>query len=84
MKRTLRGKVTSDRMEKTIVVSVDTKKTHPIYRKKYRHTQKFMAQNEIGAKIGDFVIIEETKPISKNKNWIATKIISEKELEVEE
>lgn len=84
MKRTFRGKVTSDKMEKTIIVSVDTKKTHPIYRKKYRNTTKFMAQNEIGAKIGDYVIIEETAPISKNKKYKAIKIISEKELEVEE
>ena len=83
MKRTLRGKVSSDKMEKTIVVSVDTKKTHPIYRKKYRHTAKFMAQNNIGAKMGDFVIIEETSPISKNKRWNAVKVITEKELEVE-
>jgi len=83
MKRTLRGKVSSDKMEKTIVVSVDTKKTHPIYRKKYRHTAKFMAQNNIGAKMGDFVIIEEISPISKNKRWNAVKVITEKELEVE-
>lgn len=83
MKRTLRGKVTSDKMEKTIVVSIDSKKTHPLYRKKYTVTKKFMAQNDISAKIGDFVIIEETKPISKRKNWNAIKIISEKELEVE-
>jgi small subunit ribosomal protein S17 len=83
MKRKLRGKVTSDKMEKTIVVAVDTKKTHPIYRKKYTSTQKFMAQNEIGAKIGDFVIIEEVRPISKNKRWNAVKIITEKQLEVE-
>jgi small subunit ribosomal protein S17 len=71
-------------MEKTIVVSVDTKKTHPIYRKKFRNSQKFMAQNEIGAKAGDYVIIEEAKPLSKNKRWNAVKIISEKQLEVEE
>lgn len=83
MKRSLRGKVTSDRMEKTIVVSVETKKTHPIYRKKYTSHKKFMADNEIGAKLNDYVVIEETKPLSKNKNWKAIKVISEKELEVE-
>lgn len=83
MKRTLRGKVSSDKMDKTIVVSVDTKKNHPIYRKKYRNTAKFMAQNNIGAKEGDFVIIEETSPISKNKRWNAVKVITEKELEAE-
>jgi small subunit ribosomal protein S17 len=84
MKRKFRGKVTSDRMEKTIVVSVDSKKEHPIYRKKYRHTAKFMAHNEIGAKQSDYVIIEESNPASKNKRWNAVKVITEKELEVEE
>ena len=81
MKRNLRGKVISARMEKTITVAVDSQKTHPIYRKKYTQTQKFMAQNEIGAKEGDYVIIEETSPISKNKRWKAVKVISEKQLE---
>jgi small subunit ribosomal protein S17 len=81
MKRNLKGKVTSAKMEKTIVVSVDTKKTHPIYRKKYTVTAKFMAHNEIGAKEGDFVIIEEAAPMSKNKRWNAVKVISEKQLE---
>ena len=81
MKRSLKGKVVSAKMEKTITVAVDTKKTHPIYRKKYTQTQKFMAHNEIGAKEGDFVVIEESSPISKNKKWKAVKVISEKQLE---
>jgi len=81
MKRNLRGVVTSDRMQNTIVVSVETRKTHPIYRKKYTSHQKFMAENTVGAKEGDYVTIEESKPLSKNKNWITTKIISGKELE---
>jgi small subunit ribosomal protein S17 len=84
MKRKFKGKVTSAKMEKTILVSVETKKEHPIYRKKYRFTSKFMAGNEIGAKEGDYVIIEESSPISKNKKWNAVKVITEKELEVEE
>lgn len=83
MKRTVRGKVISDKMQKTVVVAVETKKTHPIYRKKYTSTQKFMAQNDISAKIGDFVVLEETNPISKRKRWSATKVITEKQLEEE-
>lgn len=83
MKRKLRGRVTSDKMEKTVVVAVDVRKTHPIYRKKFTSTKKFMAQNEIGAKLNDFVVIEEVNPISKNKRWNAVKVISEKELEEE-
>lgn len=81
MKRKLKGVVTSDRMNKTIVVTVERKKTHPLYRKKFSVHKKFMAENTIGAKEGDFVIIEETKPISKMKRWVATKVITEKELE---
>ena len=84
MKRRLRGKVVSDRMEKTIIVSVDSRKTHPLYRKKYLSTKKFMASNEIGAKKGDFVIIEETSPTSKMKRWKADKVISEKEVGAQE
>jgi small subunit ribosomal protein S17 len=81
MKRSMRGRVVSARMEKTITVAVETKKPHPIYRKKFTQTQRFMAANEIGAREGDFVIIEESKPLSKNKRWNAVKVISEKQLE---
>lgn len=84
MKRKLRGKVTSDRMEKTIVISVDSRKTHPLYRKKYLSSKKYMAENEAGAKKGDFVIIEEMTPKSKLKKWKAVKVISKKELEEQE
>lgn len=81
MKRTLKGKVTSAKMENTITVAVEIRKEHPLYRKKYTSTKKYMAHNGIGAKAGDFVIIEESTPISKNKKWSATKVISEKKLE---
>jgi small subunit ribosomal protein S17 len=81
MKRKLKGKVVSARAEKTVTVAVDSRKTHPIYRKKYTQTKKFMAGNLIGAKEGDFVIIEESAPISKNKRWNTVKIITEKQLE---
>jgi small subunit ribosomal protein S17 len=83
MKRTLKGQVTSAKMEKTIVVAVDIRKEHPLYRKKYTSTKKYMAHNEIGAKEGDFVVIEESLPISKNKKWNAKKVISEKKLDLE-
>jgi small subunit ribosomal protein S17 len=83
MKRTLKGKVTSAKMEKTIVVAVDIRKEHPLYRKKYTSTKKYMVHNEIEAKEGDYVVIEEMRPMSKNKKWNAKKIISDKKLEVE-
>lgn len=77
MKRNLKGIVTSEKMEKTVVVSVNTKKTHPIYRKRYTETKKFLAHNEIGVHEGDSVIIEETRPISKNKKWIVKEVIKD-------
>lgn len=70
------GKVVSDKMEKTAVVSVERFATHPLYKKKLRRTTKFKAHdenNECG--IGDTVKIMETKPISKDKRWRIVNII---------
>ncbi|CAN5665997.1 hypothetical protein BH23CHL4_BH23CHL4_14200 [soil metagenome] len=70
------GKVVSNQMEKTVVVSVDYVKRHPIYHKRIRRTSKFMAHDEQNTcKTGDIVRIEETRPLSKNKRWIVREII---------
>ncbi len=70
MKRRLKGTVVSDKMDKSVVVKVEALKSHPIYRKKYKTTTKFMAHdNENKCKIGDVVEIEEIRPLSKNKRW---------------
>ncbi|RJO60041.1 30S ribosomal protein S17 [candidate division WS5 bacterium] len=70
MKRVLKGIVVSDKMKDTVVVQVARVKTHPIYRKQYKVSTKFMAHDEKGsAKMGDEVQIEETRPMSKNKRW---------------
>lgn len=70
------GKVVSDKMDKTIVVAVETYKTHPLYHKRIRYTKKFKAHDENNeAKIGDTVMIMETRPLSKDKNWRLIKII---------
>jgi len=64
------GVVVSDKMEKTIVVRVDTLVPHPKYKKVYTKSAKFHAHDEKGeAKIGDEVTIMETKPLSKTKRW---------------
>jgi small subunit ribosomal protein S17 len=68
-KRRFRGKVVSDKMEKTIVVAVERVSPHPIYRKQVRRTARFKAHDDSGAKVGDEVVIEETKPFSKEKRW---------------
>ena len=70
------GKVVSDKMEKTVVVSVDFVRTHPLYNKRMRRTSKFFAHDETGTcKIGDTVRIEECDPISKRKRWIVREVL---------
>ena len=68
--RTITGTVVSDKMDKTIVVSVDTHKTHPKYHKKYKVTKKFYAHDEKNTcKTWDVVTIEESRPLSRLKRW---------------
>lgn len=74
-KKQLTGTVTSDKMERTVVVEVETKKPHPRYHKVVRKWKKFTADDRLGAKVGDTVKIEETKPMSKTKKWKVVKII---------
>lgn len=69
-----KGTVTSDKMDKTVVVEVATYKNHPIYKKRYRVTRKFKAHDpENQFKEGDVVTIYETKPLSKTKTWTVVK-----------
>lgn len=69
-KRRLKGVVVSAKMEKTAVVKVDRLKFHPKYKKYYRVSKKFKAHNEGNKyKEGDKVIIEQTRPLSKEKRW---------------
>jgi small subunit ribosomal protein S17 len=74
------GRVTSDKMDKTIVVAVDYARRHPLYNKVQRRTSKFKAHDENNeCRIGDIVRIEETKPMSKDKRWIVREIIERAE-----
>lgn len=76
MARTITGTVTSDKGDKTIVIATVARRTHPIYKKQYSVTSKFMAHDENNeAKIGDKVIISETRPLSKRKRFTLTKIV---------
>lgn len=69
-KKTKTGIVVSDKMTKTIVVRVDTKRPHPKFGKIVKSSNKFHAHDEKNeAKIGDEVLIMETRPLSKTKNW---------------
>ena len=62
-------------MQKTVVVAVEMPKRHPIYGKLIKNTRKFKAHNETEAKLHDTVIIEETRPISKEVTWVVKEII---------
>ncbi len=76
MAKTLTGVVTSNKTDKTIVVTVTSHKTHPIYKKKYITSKKFMAHDEKNeAEMGDRVIISETRPISARKRFILAKVV---------
>jgi small subunit ribosomal protein S17 len=76
MARTITGTVVSDKSDKTIVINVTTRQTHPLYKKQYTVNTKYMAHDEKNqAKIGDLVTISETRPISRRKNFSLTKIV---------
>jgi len=76
MAKQITGLVSSDKASKSIVVSVDIDKTHPIYRKKFTNTRKIMAHDDKDeAKTGDKVLIEETKPISAKKRFKLVKVL---------
>lgn len=69
-KRRLEGVVVSDKMQKTIVVRVDRRKTHPKYFKQYTASRRFKVHDERETcKVGDRIVFEECKPMSKDKRW---------------
>jgi len=70
-KRTLKGIVVSDKMDKTVVVLVERLKQHPHYKKRYKINKKYKAHDpENKYKLGDKVTIQENRPISKDKKWV--------------
>ncbi|HHV28249.1 30S ribosomal protein S17 [Acetivibrio mesophilus] len=70
------GKVTSDKMDKTIVVSIESSEKHPLYKKFVKRTYKLKAHDENNeCKIGDKVKVMETRPLSRDKRWRLVEII---------
>jgi small subunit ribosomal protein S17 len=70
-KRVLTGRVTSDKMDKTVTVLVDRRVMHPLYKKFIRRSKKYAAHDAANlCKVGDTVRIEECRPISKRKTWL--------------
>ena len=75
-RRTEVGIVTSNKMDKSIVVSVEESRRHALYGKSTKITKKFMAHDENNeCEIGDKVLIMETRPLSKNKRWRLVKVV---------
>lgn len=75
-RKTRTGKVVSDKMDKTIVVAIETLVRHPLYGKSIKRTTRFKAHDENNeCKIGDKVKIMETRPLSKDKRWRLVEII---------
>ena len=78
LRKTRIGTVTSDKMDKTVVVEVSRTVLHPVYKKFVRRRKRFMAHDEDNrCRIGDEVLIVETRPLSRHKNWRVQKIVKE-------
>jgi small subunit ribosomal protein S17 len=76
-KSEMTGRVVSDRMEKTVTVAVERKVRHEVYGKSQKRTSTFLAHNENNAaKMGDTVTIAESRPLSRRKRWIVTRVVA--------
>jgi small subunit ribosomal protein S17 len=76
-RRTKVGRVVSDKMDKTVVVSVERLRRHPIYKRVVRLSSKFKAHDaENAARVGDTVRIEESRPLSRDKRWTMVEIVA--------
>lgn len=75
-RKVISGRVVSDKMDKTVVVAVETFKTHPIYKKRFKNTKKFKVHDENNeAGIGDIIRAMETRPLSKDKRFRLVQIV---------
>ena len=76
--RTLQGKVVSDKMDKAITVAVERRVKHPVYGKYISRTTKVHAHDEDNqCKMGDIVIVRESRPLSKNKSWTLVEVVEQ-------
>jgi small subunit ribosomal protein S17 len=79
-RKTRTGKIISNKMDKSVVVMVESPKRHPLYKKIIKHKAKFMAHDETNScQVGDVVKIIETRPLSKTKRWDVLEIVTKKE-----
>jgi len=76
LRKTMIGTVVSDKMDKTVVVAVETKVKHPVYKKTVKRTYKLKAHDEENScKVGDKVKVMETRPLSKDKRWRVVEVM---------
>jgi len=81
-RKTRRGQVVSDAMDKTVVVSVERRVAHPLYGKRVNRRKKYHAHDEGNEyRTGDVVVIEETRPLSKTKRWRVLELVERPETE---
>ncbi len=77
-RRTMQGRVVSNKMQKTVVVSVESVRQHRLYNRNIRRTTNFKAHDEDNrCQVGDVVIIAESRPLSKDKHWVVREIVKE-------
>jgi small subunit ribosomal protein S17 len=78
IKSQLTGTVVSDKMDKTVVVAIERQVRHSVYGKSQRKTSTFVAHNEGNqAKLGDTVAIAESRPLSRRKRWVVTRVVAQ-------
>jgi len=84
-RRTLIGRVTSDKMDKTVVVAVERSYRHPLYGKVVRRQKKYVAHDESNeAREGDLVSIQESRPLSRTKRWLVEQILERTQVRADE
>ena len=74
-RRRMTGRVTSNQMQKTVVVEVSRTYRHPLYKKVVHSRNRVMAHDDLGCQVGDEVRIVESQPISRRKHWVVVEII---------
>ena len=80
VKSQLTGTVVSDKMDKTVVVAVERQVRHAVYGKSQKKTSKFVAHNEgNAAKVGDTVALAESRPLSRRKRWVVTRVVAKRQ-----
>lgn len=82
-RRRIIGLVTSNKMQKTVSVKIDRKYKHPVYKKVVNTSKNVLAHDEMGCQIGDRVVIVESQPLSRRKQWVVQEILRRESVELD-